>query len=235
MDPQAQDLKQLAAELVEESMKRGSFDGKKLTFASETVARVNSYLRDITAYLTVLGLRGNHYSRERIKMSDIEIDSYCSLMHREVVTLAVDALVWEAFLLMQDDKARRRGWLERFITRRRAPLGEQYERFSKAIKGRIYMAQGTDGPYPHIPAKMEVNDDEQKREEKPTAEGGEGELSDLLPGGGQGDEDRSPQGDGTPAGGSNGAASHGDGGTCPFAGGRRGAEEGSDEGRGEVK
>ena len=122
----------------------------------------------------MLGWRGNFKTRQKIDMTDEELDDYTAYMTREVSTLAVDAIIIEAFLLMQDDKAGRRGILERWITRKRAPLEEQYTRFCNAIKRSIYINKGSGkGPYPQIPAEQEVAYDGERRTEGKTAPSGE--------------------------------------------------------------
>ena len=169
---------------------RAVFNGEVMTISQATVARINSYLRNVALFLRILGWRGNHRTREQIRMTDAELDDYTAYMTREVSTLAVDAVIIEAFLLMQDDKAQRRGWLERWLTRKRAPLEAQYTRFCNAIKRSIYIVKGTGrGPYPQVPSEQEVPDDEEKRDELSSspedsapAESGAGEAPAEEPG-----------------------------------------------------
>ena len=113
------------------------FDGETLTIAQATISAVNRYLRDITLFIKMLSWSSNYRTRQKIRMSDVEFADYTQNMSREVSTLAIDAVLIEAFLMMQDDKASRRGIIERWLTRKRVPFVKQWERFSSAMRRKI--------------------------------------------------------------------------------------------------
>lgn len=194
-----------------------SFDGSKLTPSSATLHAINRYMRDVTVFIKMLGWAGNYKTRREIKMSDADMQEYFAKMSREVTTLAIDAVLTEAFLMMQDDKAARRPWWERILTGRwrRATLLQQWDRWTKALKRRIVIMPGWGGePAPAIlDGEVKVDESIERANGKAAAvaDAGGGEAVHGEPEHGAVPEDAAQQGDEAGSGAAGGAVPGGEG------------------------
>jgi len=213
-----------------------SFDGSKLTPSAATLHAINRYMRDVTVFIKMLGWAGNYKTRREIKMSDSEMQEYFAKMSREVTTLAIDAVLTEAFLMMQDDKAARRPLWERILTGRwrRATLLQQWDRWTKALKRRIVIIPGWNGePAPAI-QNGEVEVDESIGSENgkaaAVADAGGGEAVHGEPEHGAVPEDAAQQGDEAGAGAAGSAVPGGEGREVLPAGGGGGTGGGGNGG-----
>lgn len=104
----------------------------------ELAEKVEQYQKSLGAFLTILEAKGNFRERQEklreLEWTEVQLQEYLQVMKAEILLMPVDAFSIDAFLECQDEKARRRSWLERWLTRKRASLTEQYQRFTREAK-----------------------------------------------------------------------------------------------------
>ena len=74
-------------------------------------SEIVTYAASLSRYMEIAEASGRYKLRQKIRLSDVELREYLEMMKAEILLLAIESVIWDAFL--SDEEERKKGLMER--------------------------------------------------------------------------------------------------------------------------